>query len=217
MRISRKVAALAVVGVFACTGVAFALVANYQFKDGNGNVVPSGTFGENFGVKDDGGITLTVAGGAATNTCHFQITGQVVNNDGSGTLRALLPGHVFYGCDHATVTAQGNWSLTVGQNQKGPVKTHLNYADVLLHLGGGVACEFKGNGAASGGPVITMTNGGDVSSGGAATTGVVSGGFTRVDSTYNQTCPFPVGTPATASGNVVISASSNATDNLTIH
>src|SRR5947207_2605292 len=106
MRISRKVMALAAVAVLACTGVAFAAIQHYQFKDGNGNVVQSPT---------------------------------------------------------------------------------------------------------------SITNGGDVSSGGAPTTGVLTGTLTVQNSPYTVNCPFPAGTTGAATGNVVIFAASNATDNLTIH
>src|SRR3954454_2456455 len=220
MRISRKVMALAAVAVLACTGVAFAAIQHWQFKDGNGNVVQtssSSTFGENFAVKDDGdGITLNVAGGAATNTCHFQVTGQVVANDPNNTLKANIPGHVFYGCDHARVYAQGVWSMTVGQASN-PLVVRLNSADVQLRLGASSTCEFKGNSFANGGPRITLTNGGDVSNGGAPTTGALTGTLSVVSSPYTVNCPFPAGTPGTATGNVVISAASNATDNLTVN
>jgi hypothetical protein len=214
MRISRKVVALAVVGVLACTGVAFAL-NSYQFKDGNGNAVTSGTFGENFAVKDDGsGITLNI-GGATTNTCHMVIAGNILSNDPATGVKATLPGHVFYGCDHAVVTAQGTWTMAIDENVTRKIG-RLSAADVMLRLGANSTCEFKQVANGTTRPKIVFTNGGDVSTGGAATTGVLSGSFTVVSSAFTVNCPFLAGTPATASGNVVISAASNATDNLTV-
>jgi hypothetical protein len=205
-RATRSVA-LAVAGLAVTAAVALAAV--YTITDGSGGPIRSGAaaaFPENF--QASGSVTLTAAGGAITNVCDLDLSGQVTSNTSAGPLKASVPGHVLSSCSSGLPSyPTGAWGLTITQAQAGPnsFKGTVTGVKSLVYLNaaGTSRCELRGT------PKVTWNNG-------SPSTVTINSTVLNVFNgagTQSLNCPIANGT---ITGLVTIDAASNPTNNLRV-
>jgi len=221
MRSLRKYVLLSAVcglalGAMASSASAYQFLGNYG---GGPTAVPAGVFGEEFALQslpapDRISLSVQIGPSTVTNTCDANLGGFVAQNATTGQLRANVATHVFSNCDHAPAWGTGTWVLHLNQNSQGPNGGYLAFMDqikVLINLGGGSLCEFRGQLG------INLLAGGDVNVPNVnKTVARVSGSLAPYNGADTKSVNCPIVNPGTASGKAQFYATTNFANNLIV-
>jgi hypothetical protein len=221
MRASRKFVVLAAVCGLALAATASSASA-YQFLGNYGggpSPVPAGVFGEEMFLQslpapDRIALSVQVGPNTIVNTCDAALGGYVAQNATGAQLRANITTHVFSNCDHSPAWGTGTWVLHLNQGSVGPNGNYLAFMDqikVLITLGGGVFCEFRGQ------LNIGLTPTGDVNLNTAnKTVARVSGSLAPYNGAGTHSNNCPIISPGTATGKVQFASTTNFANNLIV-